>query len=90
MILDVAEAWDQKLEKTLSEDGKLDIVRISDYDWWETEADSYTSVEFDKIVPADATIQSVVIYGNHWEEADISPADPIVWQVGGGDLVNPS
>ena len=87
VTLAVADGYDTKLAKLLSQDGKLYTVQTSDNVWWETEAGHATSFRFGGI-PAGATVQSVKVYIEHYEEVDIS-ADSIVWEAGGGPLESP-
>ncbi|MHC4805157.1 MAG: tandem-95 repeat protein, partial [Planctomycetota bacterium] len=88
----IADGYDQKDQKTLSADGKTDLVQASNSRWWETEFDSYTSYDFSDVsIPAGATIASVVIYVEHFEEKHFSsgklqwgigmgwPSNPVVW-----------
>ena len=89
IVLDVVDGWDQKNEKTLVDDDETYTVLTSDDEWWETEAEFFTSYEFQRTVPAAATIQSVKIYIEHWEEEGLS-AGSIQWEVGTGLLKSPA
>ena len=88
--LQTADGWDTKLQKLLSQDGKLYTLLSSDNVWWEIEATYYTSLRFQQSVPANATIQSVKIHVEHHEEQGIAPSTAALWQVGGGSIRNPT
>lgn len=89
ITLAVANGWDQKNNKTLLADGKLYVVQNSDNDWWETISGYFTSFEFDQAVPPGATVISVRVYFEHWQEEGIDPAS-IKWHVATGALDAPS
>ena len=74
---------------TPGKDGATVPLLPSDDEWWETEAEFFTSYEFQTTVPDGATIQSVKIYIEHWEEEDLS-AGSIQWEVGTGLLTSPA
>ena len=88
-ILEIVEGWDEKNQKTLSEDEKLYIVQTSDNQWWDTEANYSNYFEFQKTIPANASIQSVKIYLEHWEEEGIGDG-MVEWQIGEGSLTSPT
>jgi len=57
--------------------------------WWETEFGYYTSYEFSDIsIPTGATITSVMIYVEHYEEEDFRNGK-LQWNVGTGWPNNP-
>ena len=89
ITLAVTDGWDQKNDKTLSADGKLYVVQNSDNDWWETLSGYFTSFEFGDAVPAGATVTSVKVYFEHWQEDGIDPA-AVKWHAATGALDNPS
>jgi hypothetical protein len=87
------DGWDAKNGKTLVQDGKLYLVQASSpNDWFQVEAGHFLSLQFQGGIPSGATIQSVKVGIEHFEEPDLMPASPlsIVWQVGGGSLQNPT
>ncbi len=90
ITLHVADGWDQKGEVALVQDETTSPRQVSDNDWLNVKSKIYTPFRFASPVPVAATIQSVVIYGEYREEADMLLANPIVWEVGGGNLVTPS
>lgn len=60
------------------------IVQSSDDNRWETKVGSYISYAFsDVFIPADATIQSVVIFVEHYEEERFAKGK-LEWAVGTG------
>jgi hypothetical protein len=87
--LKATDGYDTKLKKTLSQDGKVYTITRSDNEWWEVEAGNFTAFKFQNTLPTNATIQSVKVYVEHHEEQDIG-RNPLVWQVGGGSLNNPT
>ena len=90
-LLGVTGGWDSKAGTTLANAGVLNLFQVSDNSWGMVEAGFYKSFQFDTTqAPAGATVQSVVIYVEHWEETDISLSDSIVWEIGGGNIMNPS
>jgi hypothetical protein len=73
-------------------DGKTNIVQYSDNERWETNFGSYIYYDFTDIsIPADATIKSVVLFIEHFEEERFAqgklewvigtgwPSKPVVW-----------
>ena len=92
ITLTIADGYDEKDQTTLLEDGKTGVVQASNDSWWETGFDSYTSYDFSDVsIPAGATIASVVINVEHFEEERFSsgklqwcigtgwPGNPVVW-----------
>ncbi len=82
----------QRNRKTLSAEGKTELVRSSDDSRFVTNYGSYTSFDFSNAsIPADALIKSVVFYIEHFEEERFSqgklewaagtgwPRKPVVW-----------
>jgi len=87
--LTIADGYAEKRQRTLLADGKTGVVQASNDDWCETEFDSYTSYDFsDMSIPAGATIASVVIYVEHFEEQGFS-SGRLQWGVGTGWPRNP-
>ncbi|MFQ5968526.1 MAG: Ig-like domain-containing protein [Acidimicrobiia bacterium] len=86
--LTVTDGYDQKNETTLLQEGKVYVLQASDDDWWETEDAFFTSYQFsDAAVPAGATITSVVIQVEHWEEKGFKGS--VRWQAGTGWPASP-
>ncbi len=90
--LTVLDGYNQRDRKTLSADGKTNIVQYSDNDRWETRFCSYVSYDFSDVsIPAVAAITSVVVYVEHFEEERFAqgklgwaigtgwPTKPVVW-----------
>ena len=90
ITLEVRDGWDQKNGKTLSDDGKVFMIKVSDNQWWDVAAGFYTSFEFTgPTVPASATIQSVKVYVEHWEEQGMNNGS-VQWEVATGSLNSPN
>ena len=67
--LTVLDGYNQRTRKTLSADGKVNLVQSSDNKRWPTSFGSYVSYDFsDLSIPADAVIKSVVVFVEHLEE----------------------
>ncbi|MGB2863516.1 MAG: Ig-like domain-containing protein [Sedimentisphaerales bacterium] len=82
--LTIVDGYDQRTRKTLSTDGKADIVKVSDDKRHEIKAGSYISYNFSGVtVPAGATVSSVVVYVEHFEEEQFITGK-MQWQVGTG------
>jgi len=82
--LTIVDGYDQRTRKTLSTDGKADIVKVSDDKRHEIKAGSYISYNFSGVsIPAGATVSSVVVYVEHFEEEQFVPGK-MQWQVGTG------
>jgi len=82
--LTIVNGCDQKSKKTLSAEGKMDIVRASDNDRWETDSGLYTSYDFSDVsIPATVTIRSVVVYVEHFEQEQF-PSGKLQWSIGTG------
>ena len=87
-IFEVSNGYDLKNEKTLEDDGKTYVVKARDNESWETEFGFWTSYQFEPspptdIIPAGATISSVKIYVDHYEEEEFGNGN-IMWSVGTG------
>ena len=79
----VVDGYDEKEAKTLGELGKTYLVQTTGDDWWDTLSGFSTSYQFSNpSIPAGASITSVKIYVEHWEESDFSGT--VQWQVGAG------
>ena len=72
----------------MCEDEKLYIVQSSDNEWWDTKAGYSNFFEFEGIIPPNATIRSVKIYFEHWEEGGLDKG-AVKLQVGTGLLKSP-
>jgi hypothetical protein len=89
ITLTIADGYDEKDKKTLLADGKTGVVQASNDSWWETGFDSYTSYDFSDVsIPAGATIASVVINVEHFEEERFS-SGKLQWGIGTGWPGNP-
>ena len=86
------DGYNHRNRKTLSADGKTELVRSSDDKRFVTSYGSYTTYDFSNAsVPADVLIKSVVVYIEHFEEERFTsgklewatgtgwPTKPIVW-----------
>jgi len=81
--LTVTDGYDEKEEATLQQLDKTGVVQGSDNDWWETEEGRYTSFEFSNVsIPTGATLTSVLIYVEHWEEEGFN--GKVEWSAGTG------
>jgi hypothetical protein len=82
--LTVTDGWSEKDGKTFVEDGKVYVFNSSDDDRWDVEKEYYISLQFSNIsFPAGATISSVTVYCEHYEEGGFSSTD-LEWRVGAG------
>ena len=82
--LTVLDGYNQKNRKTLSADGKTNLVQSSDNNRGEIDSGLYTSYDFsDLSIPADAAIKSVVIRVEHFEEEGFAQGK-LKWSVGTG------
>ncbi len=82
--LTIVDGYDQRTRTTLSTGGKADIVKVSDDKRHEIKAGSYISYNFSGVsVPSGATVSSVVVYVEHFEEEQFIPGK-MQWQVGTG------
>ena len=92
IVLAVTNGWDQKNEKTLIADAKLYVVQNNDNDWWETHSGYFTRFELGgDAVPEGATVTSVKVYFEYWQEEDID-LNTLMWHAANGtiDLENPN
>ncbi|MEJ2700909.1 MAG: Ig-like domain-containing protein [Sedimentisphaerales bacterium] len=91
--LTVKDGYDQKSKTRLSASGAVGLVQASDDKYQEITAGDYIAYEFTDIpIPAEATLTSVVVRIEHFEEGQIGsgklqwavgtnwPADPKVWK----------
>ena len=89
-ILTVEDCYDQRSQKTFSAKGKITAVQASDNDRWETEPGSYICYDFcDASVPTGASIISVVVYMEHFEEEGFPPRK-LQWCAGTGWPAHPA
>jgi hypothetical protein len=78
------DGYDQNSAANLSTIDKVHVVTASDGDRWQTEPGYFTSYEFSDInMPASATVASVIIYCEHYEEEAFG-AGGLEWIVGLG------
>jgi VCBS repeat-containing protein len=74
----------QRTRKTLSADGKTQLVRSSDDSRFVTSYGSYTSFDFSYVtVPNDVMIKSVIVYIEHYEDERFT-SGKLEWAVGTG------
>ena len=82
--LTVLDGYNQRNRKTLSAEGKVNLVQSSDNNRWGTNFGSYISYDFsDLSIPTDATITSVVVFVEHFEEEGFAKGK-LEWAVGTG------
>ncbi len=82
--LTVLDGYNQRSRKTLSAEGKTNLVQSSDNNRWPTSFGSYVSYDFSDIsIPADAAIKSVVVSIEHFEEERFAQGK-LKWAVGTG------
>jgi cellulose biosynthesis protein BcsQ len=82
--LKVVDGYDQRTRRTLSADGKTSDVQTSDDKRQEINAGSYTSYDFSEVsVPPGATITSVVLHVEHFEEEQFA-SGKLQWAIGTG------
>ncbi len=82
--LTVLDGYNQRNRKTLSADGKTNLVQSSDNNRWETSFGSYVSFDFSDVsIPADAVIRSVVVRVEHFEEERFTKGK-LKWSIGTG------
>ncbi len=90
--LTVMDGFNQRNRKTLSAEGKANLVQSSDNNRWPTIYCSYMSYDFSDVsIPADAVIKSVVVRVEHFEEERFAqgkldwaigtgwPTKPVIW-----------
>jgi hypothetical protein len=91
--LTVIDGYDQKSKKRLSASATVSLVQASDDKYQEISAGNYIAYDFSDIpIPANATLTSVVVSIEHYEEGQIAsgklqwsvgtnwPDDPKVWR----------
>jgi cellulose biosynthesis protein BcsQ len=88
--LTVVDGYDQRTRKSLAADGKTGLVKDSDDKRQEILPGLYVSYNFSHVtIPPGATVSSVVIYVEHFEEDQFIPGK-MQWQVGTGWPNNPT
>jgi cellulose biosynthesis protein BcsQ len=88
--LTIVDGYDQRTRKSLSTAGKINIVKNSDDKCQEILAGSYVSYDFSSVtIPPGATVSSVVVNVEHFEEDQFIPGK-MQWQVGTGWPDNPA
>ena len=86
----VLDGYNQRNRKTLSADGKTNLVQSSDNDRLETSFGSYVSFDFSDVsIPADAVIKSVVVFVEHFEEERFAQGK-LGWAIGTGWPTKPA
>ena len=87
--LTIVDGYDQRSRKALSTEGKTDSVKVSDDKWQAILAGSYVSYDFSSVsIPPGATVASVVINVEHFEDEQFIPGK-IQWNIGTGWPNNP-
>ena len=82
--LTVLDGFNQRTRKTLSAEGKANLVQSSDNKRWPAVYCSYVSYDFSDIsIPADAVIKSVVVRVEHFEEERFAQGN-LKWAIGTG------
>ena len=82
--LTVLDGYNQRNRKTLSADGKTNLVQYSDNNRWPTSYCSYISYDFSDVsFPVDAAITSVVVFVEHFEEERFAQGN-LKWTIGTG------
>ena len=80
--LTVIDGYNQRNRKTLSADGKTNLIQSSDNNRWGTNFGSYVSYDFSDVsIPTDAAITSIVVYVEHFEEERFTQGN-LKWSVG--------
>jgi len=82
--LTIVDGYDQRTRKALSAEGKTDSVKVSDDKRQAILAGSYVSYNFSSVsIPEGATVASVVIYVEHFEDERFIPGK-MQWNIGTG------
>ena len=89
LTLNPTGGWDNKDLDTLSNLGTFGLVQTSNNQWLLRDGVYWTSFQFDQTVPAGATIVSVKVYVEHWEDNG-SKAGDLTWEIGTGTLSSPT
>jgi hypothetical protein len=88
--LSIVDGYDQRTKRKLSADGSAEAVKVSDDKRQEIVPGSYISYDFSHVtIPTGATVSSVVVYVEHFEEDQFIPGK-MQWQVGTGWPSNPA
>lgn len=81
-ILTVMDGYDHRTKKRLSAAGTTDVVQTSDDKHQDISGGSYIVYDFSDIsIPTNATLTSVVVWVEHFEEGSITPGK-LQWAVG--------
>jgi len=82
--LTVLDGFNQSTRRTLSAEGKANLVQSSDNNRWPAVYCSYVSYDFSDVsIPADAVIKSVVVRVEHFEEERFAQGS-LKWAIGTG------
>jgi len=88
--LTVADCFSQKDKEKLSAKDKIPVIQASDNNRLETEPRSNTCYDFsDASIPDGASIKSVVVYVEHFEDPEF-PGGKLAWAVGTGWPAKPA
>jgi hypothetical protein len=84
-ILRVLNGYNQRSRRTLSAEGKVNLVQASDNNRLETNFGSFTSYDFSDIedIPPNTLIRSVVVFIEHFEEERFAQGK-LEWTIGRG------
>ena len=94
ITLDATDAYDEKNLVYLLAEATLSDITISDDVYFQLDSPGGTpgyflSVQYDQTVPTGATINSVKIYIEHWEDSGYGSGQ-MTWEVGTGTLSGPT
>jgi hypothetical protein len=82
--LTIVDGYDHRTRKKLSVIGDANIVAVSDDNRHEIKPGSYISYDFSGVtIPAGASVSSVVVYVEHFEEEQLIPGK-MKWNIGTG------
>lgn len=89
ITLSVNDGWDSHFADHLSMLEQLETVTTSDDNRWQIVPNAFTAFEFDKLVPAQAQIQSVQVWIEHAEDEGFVDG-ALQWEVGIGSPEQPT
>lgn len=94
LTLALTDGYDSKNSTFLVADETFVQINSSNNDWWLLDTSGgtpayFVSLQFDQTVPIGATINSVKVYIEHWEDNGFK-AGELAWEVGTGTLSSPT
>ena len=94
VTLNITDGYDEKDAVFLLAEDTLSIITSSDDDWYAVDTPGGTpgyflSLQFDQTVPGGATINSVKVHIEHYEDDDFLTGE-LTWEVGTGSTSNPT